>query len=239
MNVKPMIFNADMVRALLDGRKIQTRRPVPQWQRPRQIETCFDENKWMSIAQRDPRWGFGIFGKTEEECMQQYNEMHSLCPFAIVGTLLYVRESFQSIFADGYDHDYGKIPNYDTGEGYQPSYPATDGRIEYFHCDEGLKDNIKPSIHMPRWASRLTLKVTGVRIERIQSISKQDAEKEGFKLPPEDGQGFAIGARTNFRHAWQQIYGESWNRNDWVWVIDFDVIHKNVDEYIRLLEVNE
>lgn len=88
----------------------------------------------------------------------------------------------------------------------------------------------RPSIHMPRSASRITLEITAVRVERLQDISRDDAESEGFKLPPVEGQGFAIGARTNFRHGWDHINGPgSWDANPWVWVVEFKPYMLNVD----------
>ena len=86
---------------------------------------------------------------------------------------------------------------------------------------------------MPRWASRLTLKVTGVRVERVQDISETDAVKEGFEGWDDDVTGGCT-AFGEFSQTWCGIYGEeSWNRNDWVWVIDFEVIRQNVDEYLK------
>lgn len=85
-----------------------------------------------------------------------------------------------------------------------------------------------PSIHMPRWASRLTLKVTDVRIEKLNDLRKSDEQvkKEGFENWPQ------------FKHVWESIYGQS-KPNDYVWVIEFEVIHKNVDKYLSLLSLQE
>lgn len=193
MKTLPMIFNQDMVQALLDGRKVQTRRPIKH-------AVSLSENVGFCYK----GYAHGIGSNLEET---KRNFIKSVCPFA-KGDLIYVRETFA---------------------------PA-DCRTAYrADKDDGIHCIVKrwiPSIHMPRWASRLTLKVTGVRVEQVQSITKDDAVAEGFKLPPVEGQDFAIGARTNFRHAWQKIYGESWDRNDWVWVIDFEVINQNIDQYI-------
>lgn len=93
----------------------------------------------------------------------------------------------------------------------------------------------RPSIHMPRWASRLTLKVTGVRVEQVRDISKEDAIREGFAGGHGSIHGYMYSAtpQEHFSNTWQKIYGESWNRGDWVWVIDFEVIRMNVDDYLR------
>lgn len=89
----------------------------------------------------------------------------------------------------------------------------------------------KPSIHMPRWASRITLEVTGVRVERLQDISEADAEREGIEdaalLPlthfkDYSNNGETRSAQYSFETLWESINGPgSWERNDWVWVIEF------------------
>lgn len=89
-----------------------------------------------------------------------------------------------------------------------------------------------PSIHMPRWASRITLEITGVRIERLNSISQEDAQAEGMELTgwrptysdPDSG-GEVWTPYDNFAQLWESIYGEeSWKANPWVWVIEFKVV---------------
>lgn len=89
---------------------------------------------------------------------------------------------------------------------------------------------------MPRWASRLTLEVTGVRVERVQDISIKDAEAEGFSFDTMKGQPFDVidpdGTKRRgefawaapdyaFGRAWERAYPGSWQRNDWVWVVEF------------------
>ena len=82
----------------------------------------------------------------------------------------------------------------------------------------------RPGIHMPRWASRITLEITDVRVERLQDISGMDAKREGVSVPahiPEDGADLDY-ARRGFRRLWEEIHGEcSWDANPWVWVIEF------------------
>ena len=219
----PMIFNTEMVRALLTGNKTQTRRPVADWQLPKDTDPQGEYNslKYMSVAQRG-KYGYGLFGSTAEKAMNNYNDEYN-CenPFGRIGSLIYVRETFTKAYVNCWSAP--KVINPNEKEeaaffkaGWDRSHPTW-----------------KSSIHMPRWASRLTLKITNVRVERIQDITKQDAEKKGFKLPPAKDQGFAIGARTNFIKAWQDIYTGSWSKNEWVWVIDFEVIHKNIDLVLK------
>jgi len=91
----------------------------------------------------------------------------------------------------------------------------------------------RPSIHMPRWASRLTLEVTDVRAERVQDINDTDIRSEGFGL---DGDAVAWGAdlRGEFSNLWDALHGEQyqWNANPWVWAIAFAVHRCNVDNLV-------
>lgn len=208
MNIKPMIFNTEMVRSLLDGRKVQTRRPFTD-----------AKKRLFEYAAMVGECSYFISNGYLHE-----NDTPYIYDFSPVdaGDLIYVRETFRLFDSSN-----------ECGCSDAPCGCPRTGTPIYFSDCSCSESKWTPSIHMPRWASRLTLKVTGVRVERVQDISKADAEAEGFKLPPVDGQGFSIGAKTNFRHAWEKIYGDSWERNDWVWVIDFEVIRQNVDEYLK------
>ena len=81
---------------------------------------------------------------------------------------------------------------------------------------------------MPRSASRILLEITKIRVERLANISTEDSKAEGFDYsthPSAIEMGYAIGAKTNFRHAWQEIYGAtSWDKNPWVWVVEFKIV---------------
>jgi len=225
---RPILFNGEMVRAILSGRKTQTRRVVPSWQLPSKTEgEDIEELRWISVAQRHPRWGFGVFGSTEEECMANYNnDYQSCCPYGEPGDRLWVRETF----------GYGSRPC--------PFEGAVDG-IEY-RADEAYMDEVellplyrpetppdfcygdiarsgwRPSIHMPRWASRITLEITGVRVDRLQGISEEDARAEGapsVSFPLTESQRSNI---DRFRALWNLIHGAgAWGENPWVWAIEF------------------
>lgn len=203
-----MIFNTEMVRALLAGNKTQTRRII--------------KHQPFLSSSAIPAWVFphakdknsGMFLHTRKD------EILAMCPFGKAGDLIAVRETFAMIDMGGLD-----------GANWCEIYKADQERPE--------PSKWKPSIHMPTEISRLTLKINSVRVERIQNISKEDSAAEGFDYSKSETaavQGFAVGARTNFRHAWESIYGDSWNKNEWVWVIDFEVIHKNVDLVLAEME---
>ncbi|CVE51089.1 Uncharacterised protein [Serratia marcescens] len=216
MKERPVIFNSEMVRAILDGRKTQTRRLVPEWQRPKHYPENDDgpHYNWMAVAQSDRRWGYGVFGETEEACAKELSTM-APCPFGNAGDRLWVRETFMDLTGTGIEATTGKFE----GFAYRADTPAgsygDEVRKEY-----GLKWT--PSLHMPRKACRILLEITAVRVERLNDISEEDAKAEGVApsqhiiTPPE-----AL-YRVGFLKLWQSIYGEeSWGANPWVWVIEF------------------
>lgn len=216
MKERPIIFNADMVRAVLDGRKTQTRRIIK-----------LDHERGM----QNPV----VRGKDGAVSYVGCRLASTLCPFGAVGDRLWVRETW-SVVSHAFDDD-GLMINYvpdrpakavhekPFGRGYYSGHAiyAADGGFTWGD-DDGCVDGRscwKPSIHMPRWASRITLEITDVRVERLTALSDDDARNEGCpaQLPhnPDDEHQ----ARTWFRGLWSEIYGEeSWQANPWVWVIE-------------------
>lgn len=195
---RPILFSGEMVRAILDGRKTQTRRLV----KPQPIlqgETWFLEQglSRSAIAGIDGRCHAGA---------------GTHCQFGLPGDHLWVREGFCR---------------------------STDDEITYrASIDESQypKDiNWKPSIHMPRWACRLVLEITEVRVERLQNISRQDAIAEGISVLPlqsaddpsawwqsSPGVNQERTPQATFAGLWRSIHGkESWDANPWLWVISF------------------
>ncbi|WP_434773722.1 hypothetical protein [Pantoea agglomerans] len=220
MRERPIIFNADMIRAVLDGRKTQTRRIMRE-----QPEVIPKEDEFGQP-------GFWIpfnAGKT----MVRNEDMYIACPFGLKGDRLWVRETW-SVVSHAFDDD-GLMIDYvpdrpakavhekPFGRGYYSGHAiyAADGGFTWGD-DDGCVDGRscwKPSIHMPRWASRITLEITGVRVERLQSISEEDAKAEGVKT-----ECSVIGDKhfLGFRCLWKSIYGDdSWQVNPWVWVVEF------------------
>ena len=209
MKARPIIFNGEMVRALLNGRKTQTRRVIkPQ---PKLIMDAEHEGHSMVPS------------------IDGVNELHPKeCPFGYKNDLLWVRETHYrftgcscngkpwSGFVESPDRDQYKAIAYDGNDIIGTAYMVA-------AC---LKI---PAIHMPRWASRITLKITRVRIERLQDISSDDAAAEGDWIINEH-------PAITFRRTWDSINakrGYGWDKNPWVWVIEFEVIKKNVDEVLK------
>ncbi|SBK43382.1 morphogenetic protein [Klebsiella variicola] len=205
-----MIFNAEMVRALLSGRKTQTRRIIkPQ---PEAILSGRLSGKWLSR----PLNGL-LLPKIEDIAIH--------CPFGVVGDRIWVRETFQ-----GPLFDYDLMDSYckDPTPFEKPEFCVykADGvpAPEFYDADDELHCCWRPSIHMPRWASRILLEITNVRVERLKSISDGDAIREGCSTADmKSGDCVA----DVFARLWASIYGdESWNSNPWVWVIEFKRIEE-------------
>lgn len=216
---RPILFSSPMVRALLDGSKTQTRRAFSD-----STKFAFD------CAARIGEVSF--FLEQNELGKNDLGYVLDFCPCGKVGDRLWVRETFQPVFADGFDHDSNPYPNYKTGYGYAVTYPATDEIVEWIDGDDNITSRCRPSIHMPRWASRINLEITGVRVERLNDISEADAKAEGAPSyeegidapPPSDGE-YSWSYCASFKTLWESIKGAgSWQENPWVWVVEFKVV---------------
>lgn len=207
MRERPILFSAPMVRAILAGQKTMTRRAL-------------NERDLASFKAAADLGECGRFleGQPITPGDRKYHSM--LCRYGEPGDHLWVRETFQPILADGFDHG---AANYKTGSGWSASYPATDGRIEFYDLSkEELSDRCKPAIHMPRWASRILLEIKSTRVERLQEITEEDSVSEGIHGPYGSAMGIAFTAKDHFRALWSGINGkESWDSNPWVWVVSF------------------
>ena len=189
MKERPILFSGPMVRAILEGRKTQTRRIIP-------------DQSIISLRED------GTPGKVQPRC-----------PYGKPGDKLWVRETFRmfdsSIECACYD----------------------DCRCASFHgkpiykADGNLESKWKPSIYMPRWASRIDLEITNIRAERLHDISEEDAKAEGIE-ESEPGMWKSYNKRagwesvncpvTSYRSLWESINGVgSWDENQFVWVIEF------------------
>lgn len=221
MKERPLIFNGEMVRAILDGRKTQTRRVIK----------LSHERGMVNPV---------IRGRNGEISSVSCRLAPMLCPFGQVGDRLWVREAYQ-----GPLFNFDQMETYleDTSKFERPEfceYRADGGRTpEYYDADDNLRHGWKPSIHMPRWASRILLEITAVRVERLNDISEEDAKAEGIRaignnfgngpaycdylLPNlDDAAEWYNRAQDSFKSLWKSIYGaENWIANPWVWVIEF------------------
>lgn len=138
----------------------------------------------------------------------------AFCPYGQPGDRLWVRETWQGPLIDEeLEEEFHQSPDYFKKPEFC-AYRATD-TLDAINAD-GEALGWRPSIHMPRWASRILLEVTSVRVERLQDISEADAEAEG---PPKHFNSW----RDNFCALWQKINGDgSWDANPWVWAIEFN-----------------
>lgn len=221
---RPILFSAPMVRALLDGRKTQTRRVI----KPEPLGN-------FGGIERDGSWLFTkgcAYGKIK--------------PSFAVGDRLWVRESWwiATRYSCGSTPGGCEIPPPPLAHRKgNPVHYSADGNppncANRVYGEDGLRGGAfaapdpyaiwikKPSIHMPRWASRLTLIVADVRVERLQDISGEDAVAEGVRSRlPDNGV-----AQQDFADLWSAINGAaSWHANPWVVAVSFDVRRSNIDE---------
>ena len=178
-----MIFNDEMVRAILGGNKTQTRRIV--------------EEKFYGRA-------------VAAELLAKH------CPYGQPGDRIWVRETYRV---------HGKATDVATlvyRASVRNSWTEQTHRVPVEVCNKPVSEKWTPSIHMPRWASRILLEITDVRVERLHDMSDADAKAEGatpatYKITPSE----AV-YRVGFGDIWRSIYGQdNWLSNPWVWVIEF------------------
>lgn len=215
MTARPILFSGPMIRALLEGRKTQTRRvvkPQPLFEGFRSYGASWAWHKSPAI------WFSGV---TTKQLVSKPG-LGMYCPYGQPGDLLWVRETCCPDWADK------PVYKADGGSAREAGYPA--------------EPRWRPSIHMPRWASRLTLRITGVRVQRLHDISEDDAIAEGAKPIAVTFRGDQAGDarlvpslggpyRDGFRCLWASINGPgSWDANPWVWALTFEVIKANVDQ---------
>lgn len=210
MKERPILFSAPMVRAILSGQKTQTRRAIRKQFAPdaEPAEVAATSPEGWQISGHSGLW-WDDAGACIDDAIR--------CPYGQPGDRLWVRESWR--VCGGREFEYQQDRS-------QVMYRAT-------HSEDGFplgweSYKWRPSIHMPRWSSRILLEVTGVRVERLNDISKADAIAEG--APPSHPSidrvsaeyGHADFSRSWYAQLWDQINGaESWETNPWVWVVQF------------------
>lgn len=242
--MKPILFNTDMVKAILDGRKTVTRRAI----KPRY---------------RDDEYGFMVIGDdaTGERHVEKYDEDEgSFYPCRVVnppyqiGDILYVRETWKigawkhigGLIAVDYKADnfprcewiqtkdleiFEKYWIQSTEDALKADLSA-DEKGEYHWKPGEAPTRWRPAIHMPKDAARIFLKVTDVKIQRLQHMDSEDAVKEGMIDPYTNGKYFSHEPMKDFIPLWDSTIKESdieeygWEANPWVWVIEFEKIEK-------------
>ncbi len=212
MKERPILFSAPMVRAILSGSKSQTRRVVKPQPTEGGLEWWATACGGDFAAWQDPLLLLDEHSEDGGPCQRQ-------CPYGQPGEKLWVRETWMDLLGTGIERKTGDHGRYAYAADTPPGSYGDDQRKAY-----GLK--WRPSIHMPRAASRITLEVTGVRVERLQDISETDAVAEGARptLAPLDTVRLgAVGtAKEGFRQIWESINGpSSWDANPFVWVVSF------------------
>jgi hypothetical protein len=213
MKARPILFSAPMVQSIKDEieepgtGKTQTRRVA---------KSKHEDGKILGPAVQPygaiDAWGGG----------RGFHANHvevRMCPYGIPGDLLWVRETWYPAFR--------RNPG-STGVGAGVVYKADDDGI---HLNPGWSpsDGWTPSIHMPRWASRLTLRIKDIRLQLLNDINEVDALAEGRSLTKGDTRGY-------FPETWEIINGKgSWEKNPYVWAITFEPLKFHVDEVIAQL----
>jgi hypothetical protein len=219
---RPILFSAPMVRAILEGRKTVTRRPVKGLKTDNPVVDAFDDSPLIGAC-----WDIG--GPVIR------------CPYGLPGDRLWVRESWWQ--AGDWQATY---PEDDTGawcgskrvvysaDGTPPNEPNHDypnglRNGAYSAAEPNKIWRHRPSIHMFRWASRILLEITDVRVERLQAITYEDAVAEGVYrdtsrvwTATDEGGPCHKYPEPAFRDLWNSINGASaWDANPWVWVVEF------------------
>lgn len=221
MAERPILFSAPMVRAILADTKTQTRRVV---------KPVGDDDGFVLQDYGDGWWPFR--SDDGESSMKGGSEIPHRCPYGTPGDQLWVREAYR--FLAVHDH----VPPRELSSG--PVWYEAQDDVPFHPSNVG---KLRPGMFMPRWASCITLEVTGVRVERLQDISEADALAEGIeRIPPtgagagpnryslrgEDGWINRPTAAECYRVLWEQINGPgAWDANPWVWVVEFRRVEAN------------
>ena len=220
MKERPILFSAQMVRAILDGRKTQTRRIV---------------NKPIPVGHKFHGWIIESTDKKRDGCAAwsigddalAYDLIVAKCKYGKPGDRLWVRETWHTIFDnelfDGEKFGKQKSACIADNQGFMPV--CKDGIVYRADVPNLIGARWTPSIYMPRWASRILLEVTDVRVEKLQDISEEDAISDGAAQITDEYTGCADDICSHahaYKFIWESINGQgSWDLNPWVWVVEF------------------
>jgi len=221
MRERPILFSVPMVRALLEGRKTQTRRVV-KW---RGLQPGLNlQFSGLSVERSGTNWVLTSPTRTSHE----YRSVPMPCPYGKPGDRLWVRETSRAEELEGGPDGV----RYAADGAFREIENTRDAAVAWMNLNNYRRGQglAVPGIHMPRWASRITLEVTGVRVERLKGISEADAQAEGARecdfatgrevllAGPSQRGSFVL----HYRDIWEQINGAgSWDANPWVWCISF------------------
>ena len=195
---RPILFSGPMVRAILEGRKTQTRRVA--------------KPPTKAVFLPDDQWKIDVDEPGTAYMDDEAGRMRITCPFGQPGDRLWVRETWKT--CDGI-----YVPGVEFTDGSR-AFPEFDD-LHAMPSDHQDYSRKRSPIYMPRWASRITLEITRVRVERVQDITEADAEAEGVAASAN------YSARDHFGRRWSELNaprGFGWSVNPWVWVIDFERI---------------
>jgi hypothetical protein len=221
MKERPIIFSAPMVCAILEGRKTQTRRTLKY--QPIDVRRVFMKPE-INMSYVENAHGVEI--------------PHWPCPYGKPGDRLWVRETHEAYYVSRGETSYSAGVKYRADD--EKRLISIDA-LTYQKLNSTDSKGWTPSIHMPRWASRINLEITGIRVERLQDISEQDAMAEGIEnvggkfscspwrnyriSKPGEMNMHCASPQRSYMTLWESINGAgSWNINPWVWVIEFKKI---------------
>ncbi|MHB0998186.1 MAG: hypothetical protein ACYC27_02990 [Armatimonadota bacterium] len=241
---RPIIFTAESVRAILDGRKTQTRRVI----KPQPI-------LWQCSVPGMQDVGGLEWKGIQYEC-DTPNDIETVCPYGLIGDELWVKETwwdfgkwlFYSI-GDEVDYDHAKWYGLRETDELKPLYDA-DNPTEFIDCIGNTYKRNKSEarcgvisqfwrkcspLFMKRWVSRIQLRITDLRVERVQEITEEDALAEGIGLvfadqwrnPQQMTDAIRKSRKDGYRLVWDSINakrGYSWESNPWVWVVEFEKV---------------
>ncbi len=247
MKARPILFSGPMIQALLAGRKTQTRRIIKQQPQGHHWASLpgYQLHVTTPMEFTNGKIGIRYFHSIPQNRERDYDGPYVYCPYGKPGNLLWVRET-TAVRSSGW--------NSETGHWYCVDYAAggvgcgiRHGHAPSFFPSRSHNANgvlrWQPSIHMPRWASRLTLRITDVRVQRLQEIGAADAIAEGLDVVLDGGSKYGINGlpdtwndnpRLSYLALWDAINGAgAASANPYIWGISFEVIQKNVDQVLR------
>lgn len=230
---RPILMSGPMVMAILEGRKTVTRRVIEPQPHPGKYgdRSLIGPDVVGQLGTGDyhvwtPRSGDqrGSTIPLTKSCMYR---LWDACPYGASGDQLWVREALRG--------GRQSFLRYDADDAFVEPVESPRRRAWARRWRKDFEEKV-PSIHMPRWASRITLEVTGVRVERLQDISEEDAKAEGAEPKRPAGAAVVVDAPVvlshvvGFRELWCSISGaDSWDANPWVWAISFERVEAKTE----------